>query len=607
MKNSQMIHRTRLQNMTSYQTWLLRYLLLLLCVTALISGCGPQDTGSQTAANQTTTTVKPKHPNYLRIPFNGVVTTIDPGLTFDEAHIEVVKQLFLGLTDFNHETYEAEPQLAKDWQVNEDGTVYTFHLRQDVKWTNGEPVTAHDVVWAIKRNLAPETKAPNASSLYIIKNAEAINKVETDMPAPAVLNEHGEAVTVSDSTLPVSIPAKKPGQNAEVPSLGVRAVDDYTVEFTLEHAAGYFPALASLWVYRPLPRQVVEKYGDEWTLPRNIQTNGPYKLTDWKKASELFLSKNPTYYEADKVKILEIHYYIVPESSLGLAMYEKNELDIMGGQVYLNLPQTEIPRIKSDPVLRKELHVSPQFCTEWYGFNVQRAPMDNPLVRKAIAAAIDKQTLIDIVIKGGESPALTFTRPPIFGAVAPEEGVGIPFNPKQAKAWLAEAGYPDGKDFPKVELVYNTSEVRKDVANAVKTILKHYLNIVIEVRPLDFDRYMASLVPPKSPQLFRAGWCTDYPDANNWLYERFHPKSGDNWIGWNNSEFAEVVEKAQRSVDPTERKRLYRRAEQILTEEEAAIVPMYYSNAQFLVKPWVKGWFNMAFGGQHIHAWALEN
>lgn len=596
------LYRTR---MTFYQTWLLQYLLFLLCVAVLISGCGQQDTGRQAADNMTTT-VKPKHPNYLRIPFNGVVTTIDPGLTFDEAHIEVVKQLFLGLTDFDPETYVAKPQLAKDWQVNEDGTVYAFHLRQDVKWTNGEPVTAHDIVWAIKRNLAPETKAPNASSLYIIKNAETINKGQPPAAASeATPDQSDKTVTAKPSATAATKPKPKP--KPEVPLLGVRAVDDYTVEFTLEHAAGYFPALASLWVYRPLPRQVVEKYGDEWTLPRNIQTNGPYKLTDWKKASELFLSKNPTYYEADKVKIPEIHYYIVPESSLGLAMYEKGELDIMGGQVYLNLPQTEIPRIKSDPILRKELHVSPQFCTEWYGFNVQRAPMDKPLVRKAIAAAIDKQTLIDIVIKGGESPAPTFTRPPIFGAVAPEEGVGIPFNPKQARAWLAEAGYPDGKDFPKVELVYNTSEVRKDVANAVKTILKHYLNIVIEVRALDFDRYMASLVPPQSPQLFRAGWCTDYPDANNWLYERFHPKSGDNWIGWNNSEFAEVVEKAQRSVDPTERKRLYRRAEQILTEEEAAMVPLYYSNAQFLVRPWIKGWFNMAFGGQHIHAWALEN
>ena len=540
----------------------------------VISGCGSQNDNDE-AQPPTQTASKPV--GYLRIPLNYSVTTIDPGLTYDLAHIELVEQLFLGLTDFDPNTYEVLPELATNWQMSQEGKVYTFQLRQDVKWVHGEqpvrPVTAHDIVWAIQRNLNPKTDAPNAYTLYILKNAEAFHK----------------------------------GKTKSASQIGVRAIDDYTVEFTLEHSAGYFPALVSMWTYRPLPGQIIEEYGDKWTEPEHIQSNGSYLLADWNKGRRLILRKNPYYYDEKNVNIPEVHYYIVPESSLGLAMYENNELDIIGGQAYLRLPQAEIPRIKADSWLRKEIQNRPHFCTEWYGFNTQRSPVDNPLVRKAIAAAIDKQTLIDIVIKENHSPATTFTRPPIFGSVDPKEEVGIFFNPKQAKTWLAEAGYPEGQGFPKVILMHHDSEIQRANAQGIKTIVKHHLNIDLEIQALDFDLYMDQIEQPSTPHIFRMGWCADYPDANNWLYEVFHPKKGINWIGWNNREFAKVVEEAQRSSNPAVRQQLYHRAEQILTEETAAIIPIYFSTAQFLVKPWVKNWFHMAFGGQHLRDWSLEN
>jgi oligopeptide transport system substrate-binding protein len=557
----------------------------IFCLAVVTTSCFQQNDEelSQMSLEQ------PTHPGYLRIPLNGIVTTIDPGLTNDLAHIEVTEQLFLGLTDFDPDTYEVLPELATDWNVSEDGSIYTFHLREDVKWTNGESVTAHDIVWAIKRNLLPETESKNAFTLYILKNAQAINKGQLKMSSDGqILDEYGNPDTKIAS------------------QLGVEAIDDYTVDFTLEHAAGYFPALASLWTYRPLPRKVVKQYGKNWIEPENIQTNGSYMLTDWNKGSYLYLEKNPDYYEADKVKIPKIHYYIVPESTLGLAMYEKDKLDILGGQAYLRLPQDDIPRIKSDPLLRQDIRISPQFCTELYGFNTQLPPMDNSLVRKAISAAIDKQILIDVVLKSYHTPAMTFTRPPIFGSVDPKEEVGIQFNPKQAKTWLAEAGYPNGQGFPKVVLLHQDNEAPRAIAKGVKTILKHYLNIEIEILELDFDSYLDRLFDrTQTPHIFRIGWCSDYPDANNWLNDVFHPDKGYNWIGWNNREFAELVDKAQYVFDPQERKLLYRRAEKILNETEAGIVPIYFASAEFLVKPWVKGWYNMAFGGQHIRYWSL--
>ncbi|MDM8559782.1 peptide ABC transporter substrate-binding protein [Candidatus Parabeggiatoa sp. HSG14] len=543
-------------------------------IITITSSYGNSKQSTQQNTQPKVTEAQPKHPNYLRLPLKSAIKTIDPGLIFDLSHIEIVEQLFLGLTDFDPKTYEVLPELARNWRVNENSTVYTFFLRQDVKWSDGNPVTAHDIVWAIRRNITPIIESPYAHTLYILKNAEAIH--------------HGEITSVTQ--------------------LGVRAIDDYTVEFTLEHAAGYFPALASIWTYRPLPQKSIKQYGERWIEPEHIQTNGSYRLTEWDKGNKLILKKNPHYYEAKKVKIPEVHYFIVRGNSLALAMYEKDDLDIIGGQVYLRLPSEEISRIKSHPVLRKERQINDYFCTEWYGFNTQRFPMNKSLVRKAIAAVIDKKTLLNVVIKESHLPATTFTRPPIFGAINPKEKeVGILFNPKKAKAWLAEAGYPEGRGFPKVILMYNTSKTHQKVAKAIKTLLKYYLNIDIEIQQFDFIPYINMLNQSIKPHIFRMGWCADYPDAHNWLYDVFHPKNGINWINWNHREFTNVVNKAQQISNPAERKKLYYRAEQILTEEEVAIIPLYFSNIQFLVKPWVKNWYPMAFGGQHIRYWALEN
>jgi len=540
--------------MYKYFTWIL--------LITFVVGCEQQN-------NEKQTLTETQAVDYLRLPLSNNITTLDPGLIYQDTEIEVVEQLFLGLTDFDPKTYEVVPELATEWQVSQKGTVYTFKLRQDVKWTDGEPVTAHDIVWAIRRNIAKETDSLYAFTLYLLKNAKAIHQS-----------------------------LKEPSQ------LGVRAIDDYTVEFTLEQAAGYFPALVSFWTYRPLPRKVVEQQGKNWAKLAYIQTNGAYRLTEWQPNNQLILKKNKDYYEAEHVKIPEVHYYIIPDSSLALAMYQKNELDIIGGQVYHQLPQSEMSRIKSDPVLRKEKQISPQFCTEWYGFNLQKPPMDKLLVRKAIAAAIDKKTLIDIVIKREHLPAKTFTRPPVFGAV--ESNVGISFDPTSAKTWLAQAGYPDGKDFPPLVLIHNQSKFHHKIAKGIKTILKHYLNIDIEIRALDFEAYIDSLKQGSTGHIFRMGWCAGLPDANEWLYKVFHPDKGINWIGWKNREFAKMVDRAQQISNPIGRKKLYHRAEQILTEQEVAIVPLYFSNTQFLVKPWVKGWYHIAFGGQHIRHWSLS-
>ncbi|OQY59004.1 MAG: hypothetical protein B6245_08805 [Desulfobacteraceae bacterium 4572_88] len=505
----------------------------------------------------------------LRLPMEGAVTTIDPGITVDTTSIEITEQLFLGLTDLNPETYEAVPELAEDWTVSEDGMTYRFNLRPDVVWTDGAPVTAHDIVWAVRRNISPDTKSPSAFMLNILKNAMAITKGEKD-----------------------------PSE------IGVHTAGDFTVVFELENPAAYFPAMAGLWVYRPLPRYVIEKHKDRWTLPENIQTNGSYKLAAWEKGMVMILRKNPAYYDAEHVSIPEVRYYIIPESSIGLAMYENNQLDIIG-DAYLRIPIAEIPNMPTS-TLSAEYSQVPLFCTYAYAFNTRLPPVDNPLVRKAISAAIDRKLLIRLVTRGNQEIAHTFTRPPIFGSVDSGQEVGIPFDPDRAKKWLAQAGYPDGKGFPEISMLYNESETHEKVAEAVQIFLKHYLNIAIRLEPMEFSEYLKARSEHLPGHMIRFGWCSDYPDANNWLNDLFHPTMSDNIVGWDNPVFAELMEQAQKAQNPRLRKRLYKHAEEILCEEVCAVVPIYFETAHYLVKPRVKGWYSMAMGGQHIRNWYFE-
>jgi len=512
-----------------------------------------------------------EQPNYLRLPLAGAISTLDPGKTQFRDAIELVEQLFLGLTDFNPDTYQVVPELAIDWTVDDTGTLYTFRLRQDVQWTDGTPVTAYDIVWAIQRNLRPETDAPYVNRLFLLENAKQYHE----------------------------------GEIKDVKFIGVKALDDYTVQFTLEHPASYFPALAGLWMYRPLPRKVIEQYPEQWTAIEYIQTNGAYKVKIWEKANVLILAKNPDYYAAETVNIPAIHYSIIPTSALGLAMYKNNELDVLG-EMYLRIPHSDLLRVKNSPELREDLRTNRIFCTDFYGFNNSIAPTNERLVRKALAAAIDKKMLINFVFKGQNEVANTLVRTPILGAVPPETGLGIAFNPTQAQRWLSEAGYPNGKNFPTLHLLYKQSEANSDVAMSVQAMLRQYLNIELTINAQPLDEYLTTLAAKRDTiHLYHLRGCADYPDANSLLYEAFHPKKSTNYINWNNKEFSEVVEKAQRLRDPEARKALYYRAEQILNEEEAAILPIFFATATYLVKPHVKNWYGMAFGGQHIRDFTI--
>jgi len=505
----------------------------------------------------------------LRLPLQNPVLTLDPGLIKNESDIEVCEQLFLGLTGLEPLTYRPVPELAKDWKRILD-LVYIFNMREDAVWTNGQPVTAHDVLWTIRHHLHPDTQAPNAHDLFILKNAKAIYN----------------------------------GEIKDISKLGVFVVDNFSVGFKLEHPVSYFPALVSLPLYRPLPGTFIEKHKDKWTEVDNIQTNGPYKPVIWQKGKGMFLKKNPGYFDAENVSIPEVRYYIIPQNSVGLAMYENNELDIMGSG-YLRLPSAAIPRIRKGP-LKNQYHEDPHFCTYSYAFNTKLPPVDNPLVRKALSAAIDRQLLIDAVNQGNGEPAGTLTRPPLFGSVPVEAEAGIDFDPFQARKWLAEAGYPDGRNFPEITILHRKSNFHEKIARGVQSLLQHHLNIFVKLRQENRSDYTATVTRGKPSHIFRTKVCNVYPDADSSL-KIFDPSDPFYRTGWENQEFVKLIRDAKRISDPKKREALYKRAEEILCKEEAVAIPLYFEIYYSLVKPKVKGWSHMAMGGQLLHNWYFDD
>ncbi|MDX1435417.1 MAG: peptide ABC transporter substrate-binding protein, partial [Anaerolineales bacterium] len=512
----------------------------------------------------------------------------DPALATDTTSVTVVGNIFMGLTHQDQSTFEIEPYLAESWEAGEDADgnqTWTFKLREDIPWVNHNPLTgettqevddegnprfvnAHDVVYGVKRTINPDTASDYSYVLYVIKNAEPVNTGE-------------EGFTLDD--------------------VGVVALDDYTVQFTLENPAGYFPAIASMWVAMPQPQWVIEgDSGEDWTEAGIIVTNGPYVMESWIHGGEMTFVKNALWPDADSVEIERIEAPIITETSTEFALYENNELDTAG----VPLPETD--RVKADPVLSAEFRSAPIDCTYYYGFVNNKAPFDDVRVRRAFSASIDRQSLIDNVLKGGQIPATSFASPGMFGA--PEPGtVGQGYDLELAQASLQEFLDEMGITIDEfnstynVTLMHNTSEAHAQIAGAIQQMWADALGAEVNVENQEWGVYLDTIrnVTPieEVPHIFRLGWCADYPDENNWVHEVFNAQAGANRLRRNclddncsevtTSEFDDLTVAGQLAQDPEERIKIYAEAEQLLAAEEAAYAPIYHYTSVNVTKPWL--------------------
>jgi len=497
----------------------------------------------------------------VKIPIGLDPKTVDPTLVFGTSIKWVSDQLFLPLIRFDFNKLKIVPCLATSWELSDDNLVWTFHLRKDVKWTDGKPVTAHDIEYGTKRIIDPATASPLANFFYIIKNAKKVNT----------------------------------GESNDLSSVGIKAVDDYTIQYTVEYPAAYFLSIIA-HVTTAVPSWAIEKYGDKWTEPENIVTNGAYKLKSWAHYNEIVLVKNEDYFDADKVQIEEARFIYVMDLSTALSMYKAGELDSA------EVPPVDMERIKSDPILSKEYHNGPLAILGSIQINSEYPPMDNPLVRKAFAAAIDKETLVKYILKGGQQPAYTVVPPGCFGRI--EEGIGVSFDPEVAKKYLADAGYPGGKGLPEVSYAFGSSDFNANLAQALQKIWKDNLGVSVKLKSME-ERVYWSSVCEGAHQMWRMGNGADFPDAHGFLYMIFHSEYGERNLRWKNNEYDKLIEEAAVETDPEKRKALYRRAEEIIVEEDCALIPLYYYAYNTLAKPYLSRTFSPD-GIFQIEDWKIE-
>lgn len=461
----------------------------------------------------------------------------------------IQRDLFEGLVTENS-TGKLIAGVAKTWQQNKNGTQWVFQLRKNAKWSDGSPVTAGDFVYALQRAVTPATASEYAFLLWPIKNAKAISK----------------------------------GENKAISSLGVIAVDDFTLSITLEHPTPFLLGILAHHMAYPLHQKSIEQGGNKWTRPNKLVSNGAYQLAEWIPQSKLKLIKNKHYHDAANVSLDEVIYYPTEDQSAAMKRFRSGELDITE-----DVPSSQIAWIKKN--LSKNFHNSAYIGTYYLALNLEKKPFkDNMALRKALSLAINRQILTEKITKGGETPAMGWV-PKGMNHYQSQTMQEAKLSQKErlvlAKKYYQQAGYSKQKPL-EVELLYNTSENHKKVAIALTAMWKQTLGAKIKLRNEEWKVYLNSR-SQRQFQLIRSGWIGDFNDASNFL-DLFRSDVGTmNPSAWKNKHYDKLMQYAQAEVDTAKRAELMQNAEQILLED-AALIPIYHYTTQHLVSEKVSGW-----------------
>jgi ABC-type oligopeptide transport system substrate-binding subunit len=463
-------------------------------------------------------------------------TTLDPTMAEDSRSGTKISELFSGLVEQRLDL-EVVPDVAQSWEVLEGGKRYLFHLREDLLWSDGRPVTAGDFEYAWKRVLDPANEMPLASLLDDIKGARAFRQGEVSDPE----------------------------------SVGVKALDKVTLVVDLEGPTGYFLHLLANTIAFPVPRHVVELHGEAWAEPENIVTCGPFRLEAWQPGERMTLARNPDYPGRFRGNLECVELLLSDlEPAVSLEMYEGDQLDVV-----------EVTALKVDRVRQRyagEYRRFPQLVTTYLQFDVSRPPFDDVLVRRAFALATDREALVRAARPNGYPATGGFVPPGMPGHLP---GIGLPCDLERARQFLTEAGYPSGQGFPVVECVTRTDQA--DLGENLQAQWQENLGVKTKCETVEWQAILARL-GEQVPHLLIMGWMADYPDPDNFMRARIDHVQQQ--TGWRNEGYDSLVKQAQRSLDQGERMKLYGQAEQILVGE-APIMPLFHRSARLLVKPWV--------------------
>ena len=499
----------------------------------------------------------------LNIHNGGDPSSLDPHKVSGDWENRIVGDIFEGLVteDINAEPIAGQ---AESWTVSDDGLTYTFTLRDGIQWTDGTPVTAGDFEYALQRLMNPETAANYAYLQYPIKNSEKINS----------------------------------GDITDFGMLGVKAIDDKTLEITLEQSTPYFLGALTHYTAYPVPQHVIEAKGADWVKIENIVTNGPYKPIDWVPGSHVTTEKNESYYDAANVSIENVKFFVLEDESAALKRYRSGDFDIL----------TEFPTDQYEWMqenLPGQAKVAPYAGLYYYAFNTEKPPFDNADIRKALSMAVNREVIGPQILGTGELPAYSWVPPGMAnysdGPTLDWKDMAYGDKVEMAKTLIADAGY--NADNPlKVELRYNTNENHKRIAVAVAAMWKP-LGVQVELLNTETKVHYAELQKGQL-QVARAGWLADYNDADNFLNLL---KSGVNYNygRYSNPDYDKFLNEANQSTDLDERAALMKKAEKIALDDNASL-PIYYYLARNVVSPKVKGYQDNAFDIHRSRWMSLE-
>lgn len=476
----------------------------------------------------------------LRVNLGTEPPSLDWHRSTDSTSFDVISNIMIGLTQYTPQLTCA-PGVAQKWDVLDGGRRYVFHLNPKATWSDGKPVVAGDFEYAWKRLLNPETAAEYAFFLNDVVGAQDYNNKK-----------------ISDPT-----------------KVGIKALDDRTFEVKLKRPAAYFIYLTAFAPTYPLRKDVVEKFGERWTEPANIVTNGPFQLKSWQHEYKIELESNPAFVDGEP-KVKHIKMFMVPEQSTAFALYENNELDYIDNRSF-STPDVE--RFRSSP----EFHNFPLLRNHYLGFNVEKKPFTDPRVRLAFSMAVDR-TVFPKILRRGEKPLFTWI-PPALPGYSPESA--IKYDVKRARELLAEAGYPSGKEMPRVDFLYPNREDARLIVEAVQDQLKRNLNAPVELVNMEWKVYLTTL-RHDPPPLSRATWGADFPDPET-FGNLFTSTNGNNHTRWKNVTYDKLIEQAEGEQDVKKRYQLYADADKILCTQAAPIAPLFSATQNMMVKPWVKG------------------
>lgn len=468
---------------------------------------------------------------------------LDPQVVTGVPENRIVNALFEGLVAYGPEGEGTVPAAAERWDVSADGLIYTFYLQPEGRWSNGDPLTAHDFVRSYQRMLTPTLGAEYPNKLYPMVGAEAYHR----------------------------------GELKDFSQVGVKALNDRTLQITLRYRTPYLLESMKHYAWFPVHIPTLEKFGPldrkgtAWTRPENLVGNGPFILKEWSMQQRIVVEKSPTYWGRDAVRLQGIHF-------LATENIEAEERMFRTGQLHrtneLPLDKTEVYRRDFPDSLR----IDPYLGLYFYRLNTTRPPLNDKRVRRALALAINREQIVTRVTAQGQQPAYNAC-PPMEMFTSP---VKLQGDLAEAKRLLAEAGYPEGRGFPKIEILFNTSQNHRKIAEAIQQMWRVNLGVDIGLTNQEWKVYLDSQ-DNLAYDISRAGWIGDYIDPNT-FFDIWRTKDGNNDTGFSNAEYDRLLREAQNAPNEEARMATYAKMDAILMEE-VPFIPIYFYTRTFALNP----------------------